>query len=209
MEMSLSHNKTRRASGFSLLEVVIAVFILAFGLLAVAGLMTQMSVSTNTSRSSGMEVLLASEKLEDLNARGLSDPFITPGGNLGADGSTQSVTYAGVSYVVPYSDVIQVSSGADASAGGDIIETTAWTDSGGNPQYTQTTHSPKGQATVTTTAGTAPTATGDMLIFHRRWLIEKDVPVSGVYRVTVWVQLQPALAAAGKPFQTSMVRPYK
>jgi prepilin-type N-terminal cleavage/methylation domain-containing protein len=199
----------RRASGFTLVEVVVAVFILAFGLLAVAGLMTQMSVSTNTSRSSGMEVLLASEKLEDLNARGLSDPYITPGGNLGADGTTQSVTYSGVTYVVPYSDSIQVSSGADSSASGDIVETTAWTDSGGNPQYTQTTHSPKGQATVVTTAGTAPTPTADMLVFHRRWLIEKDAPVVGVYRITVWVQLQPAFGSAGLPFQTSMVRPYK
>src|SRR5258708_18215015 len=105
--MSLSH-KMRRASGFTLVEVVVAVFILAFGLLAVAGLMTQMSVSTNTSRSSGMEVLLASEKLEDLNAPGLSDPYITPGGNLGADRSTHAVTYTGLSSRVPHSDIIPI-----------------------------------------------------------------------------------------------------
>src|ERR1700681_540411 len=101
MEMSQSHHKIHRSKGFSLAEVLIAIFILTFGLLAVAGLMSQMTVSTNTSRSSGMEVLLASEKLEDLNQYGVHgtlDSHITPGGSLTTD-------------TTGYYDTIQVSSG--------------------------------------------------------------------------------------------------
>jgi hypothetical protein len=198
MEMSQSHHKIHRSKGFSLAEVLIAIFILTFGLLAVAGLMSQMTVSTNTSRSSGMEVLLASEKLEDLNQYGVHgtlDSHITPGGSL-----TTNTT--------GYYDTIQVSSGQDSSSVGDIVETTIGT-SGGSANYTQVKHSPNGSISVATTTGTPPTATSDMMIFDRRWLIEQDAPVTGVYRVTVWVQLQPGVGAAAQPFQTSMVRPYK
>src|ERR1700680_4545330 len=149
MEMSQSHHKIRGNSGFSVLEVLIAIVILTFGLLAVAGLMSQMSVSTNTSRSSGMEVLLASEKVEDLNQYGVNgtlDSHITPGGSLIAD-------------TAGYYDQIQVSSGQDASSAGDIVETTIG-NSGGTANYTQIQHSPNGAISVTTTSGAPPAATG-------------------------------------------------
>jgi prepilin-type N-terminal cleavage/methylation domain-containing protein len=196
MEMSRS-TKVNRQSGFSLLEVIVAVFVLAFGLLAVAGLMTQASVGTNNSRSSGLEVILASEKLEDLNQLGVKslDPRLTPGGHLNNDD-------------IGYSDSVQISSGLDASTAGDIVETTIVT-TGASPTYTQISHSPNGTASYVTNAGTPPAPTPDMLVFDRRWMIEQDAPVAGVLRITVWVRLQPAYGAAGLPFQTSSVRPYK
>jgi len=213
METLLSR-KTNRQSGFTLLEVVIAISVLTFGLLAVAGLMSQLSLNTGASRVSGMEVLLASERLEDLNARGLSDPNITPGGSLTADGVSQSVTYAGSTVIVPYSDTIDVSTGSDTSSNGDIIETVVGKDSIGNADYTITDHSPAGQASsVLVDPGTPPAATSATMVFHRRWLIEKDLPVVGVYRMTVWVQLEPVVGqlsgAMAVPFQTSMERPYR
>jgi len=202
MEMSRS-TKASRQSGFTLLEVVIAVFVLAFGLLAVAGLMTQASVGTNTSRSSGLEVILASEKLEDLNQLGVNgtlDSRLNPGGSLTADTTTGTTSYF---------DTVQISSGLDASTAGDIIETTLST-SNGTQVYQQISHNPNGAASVTTNnTGAPPAATPDMLVFDRRWLIEKDAPVSGVLRITVWVRLQPAYGVAGLPFQTSSVSPYQ
>ncbi|HJX83568.1 MAG TPA: prepilin-type N-terminal cleavage/methylation domain-containing protein [Candidatus Angelobacter sp.] len=193
--MSLSH-KTGRARGFSLMEVMVAVFILAFGMLALAWSMNQLSTTTSQSRSSGVEVLLASEKLEDLNRYGASDPL------LAASPST-SLT----SDTAGYYDQIQISSGKDLNNAGDIIETTIGS-SGGTANYTQIKHSPNGAISVTTTTGTPPASTADMLVFDRRWLIEKDVPLAGVHRVTVWVQLQNAPnGASAVPFQTSMVRP--
>ena len=198
--MSRSTNASRQ-SGFSLLEVVVAVFVLAFGLLAVAGLMTQAAVGTNTSRSSGLEVILASEKLEDLNQLGVKAPDqrLNPGGDLTQDD-------------IGYSDSVQISSGLgpapNASTTGDIVETTVVT-TGASPTYTQISHSPNGTASYVTNAGTPPAPTADMLVFDRRWLIEKDAPVTGVLRITVWVRLQPAYGAAGLPFQTSSVRPYQ
>jgi hypothetical protein len=54
-------------SGFAMVEVMFAVFILAFGLLALAALLAQLFGNTTQSRYLGTEVMLASEKLEDLN----------------------------------------------------------------------------------------------------------------------------------------------
>jgi hypothetical protein len=42
--------------------------------------------------------------------------------------------------------------------------------------------------------------------FKRRWVIEKDMPVAGVRRITVAVSL-PSTAGPPVNFQMSMVRP--
>jgi prepilin-type N-terminal cleavage/methylation domain-containing protein len=63
----MSIPEKRKQKGFALIEVMIAIFILAFGLLALAALLSQLSGSTTQSRYLGSEVMLASEKLEDLN----------------------------------------------------------------------------------------------------------------------------------------------
>ncbi len=54
-------------SGFAMIEVMFAITILAVGLLGLAALLAQLSGSTTQSRYLGSEVMLASEKLEDLN----------------------------------------------------------------------------------------------------------------------------------------------
>ena len=97
MEMSKSHPKTRRQDGFALIEVMIAIVILAVGLLGLAALMAQLTGTTSNSRYMGTQVMLASEKLEDLNRLQPGDAGLAPGGNLLAD-------------VANYSDQIQVSS---------------------------------------------------------------------------------------------------
>jgi type IV pilus assembly protein PilV len=97
MEMSKSHRKTRKEDGFALVEVMIAILILAIGLLGLAALMAQLTGTTGTSRYMGTEVMLASEKLEDLNRLQPGDAALAPGGNLASD-------------VANYSDQIQVSS---------------------------------------------------------------------------------------------------
>lgn len=53
--------------GFALIEVMFAIMILAFGLLGLAALLAQLTGTTTQSRYLGAEVMLASEKLEDLN----------------------------------------------------------------------------------------------------------------------------------------------
>jgi prepilin-type N-terminal cleavage/methylation domain-containing protein len=91
MEASMSIPKKRKQSGFALIEVMIAISILAFGLLALAALLAQLFGNTTQSRYLGSEVMLASEKLEDLNQLDYktyklggtaATPLLAPGGSL-------------------------------------------------------------------------------------------------------------------------------
>ncbi len=56
-------NRKKRMQGFALIEVVIAITILAVGLLGLAALLAQLTGTTTQSRYLGTEVMLASEKL--------------------------------------------------------------------------------------------------------------------------------------------------
>jgi prepilin-type N-terminal cleavage/methylation domain-containing protein len=196
--------KKQRECGFTLIEVMMAIAVMGFGLLAVAALMSQMSVSTNSSRYMGQEAMLASEKLEDLNHYPSSDtrvcapPAAPPCGSLTAD-------------VPGYFDQIQVSTGSDSSGGSDISETNTFTDASGNPQYTRVAHNPNGTVTSgstnAATGATPPAPTADMQIYDRRWIVEPGVPINGVRRITVLVRLAKASSAGQQSFQMSMVRP--
>jgi prepilin-type N-terminal cleavage/methylation domain-containing protein len=183
MEMSMSNiRKIGHARGFTLIEVLIAITVLAAGLLAVAATLTKLNGSTTTSRYLGTEVMLASEKLENLNqlsvAGGIIDPALAAGGGLGPGNDVGPVLVSGTN--VWYFDNVQVS-----STNGQIVD---------NPD------DPTGVA--------VPPPTPDMMIFHRQWIIETDVPVIGVRRITVLVTPQTGTTTEqGATFQTSMVRP--
>jgi len=90
MEISKLHRKANREEGFALLEVMIAIVILAVGLLGLAALMAQLTGTTGNSRYMGTEVMLASEKLEDLNRLQIGDAGLAAGGNLAADAANHS-----------------------------------------------------------------------------------------------------------------------
>lgn len=81
--MDQLRRRTRRASGFALIETIIAIAILAVGLLGVAALLARMSGTSVDSRYMGTEVMLASEKLEDLDR--VANGVLVPGGGLTAN----------------------------------------------------------------------------------------------------------------------------
>jgi len=86
--------------GFALIEVMFAIVILAVGLLGLAALLAQLSGSTTQSRYLGSEVMLASEKLEDLNQldyNAYKTTSLAAGGSLVANNAN-------------YSDQVQISS---------------------------------------------------------------------------------------------------
>ncbi|HEY3769310.1 MAG TPA: prepilin-type N-terminal cleavage/methylation domain-containing protein [Candidatus Angelobacter sp.] len=97
MEISKLHRKAKSEEGFALIEVMMAIVILAIGLLGLAALMAQLTGTTGSSRYMGTEVMLASEKLEDLNRLQIGDPALAVGGHLNSDD-------------LGYSDQVQVSS---------------------------------------------------------------------------------------------------
>src|SRR5882724_8343645 len=80
METSMSHRKAGREDGFALIEVLISIVILAVGLLGLAALMASLTGTTTQSRYLGTEVMLASEKLEDLNQLPIN--LLVVGGNV-------------------------------------------------------------------------------------------------------------------------------
>jgi protease II len=98
---------------------------------------------------------------------------------------------------------VQISSGA-----GSIEEVTQGLNSAGVATYTTITHKPDGTVlSVNTPSTTAPTQTSDMLLFSRRWTIEKDQPVNNVMRITVRVTLLNGTRNQTTSFQSSIVRP--
>src|SRR5205807_6951172 len=117
MGMSMSYKthsplRGRNQRGFSLAEVLVAMTIMAIGLLGAAALMSNMSVSANDSRYMSIEALLASEKLEDLNRYQSSDDHISVTAGASSGSLTADLTALVGATQVDYFDTVQISSGA-------------------------------------------------------------------------------------------------
>lgn len=196
MAASRFSRKLQGQAGFTLIETMVAVVVLTIGLVAMAALMTDMMKNTSRSRYMSEAAILASEKLEDLNKYPASDPEVAVlgavAGSLGGDASNGGVNY--------FDDV------SIGTASGGITETISGDNGAGGTTYTTVVHSPDGTIT-STTAAAAPAIAPTTLIFHRRWLIEKDTPVIGVRRVTVLVTLTNPPLTRNLSFQMSTVRP--
>lgn len=205
METSKSRRKTGQQAGFALIETLVAIVILAIGLLGAAALLAQLTGNSSTSRYMSTEALLASEKLDDLNKLPDTDSAIAiPAGNsvgsLTADTTGNVTAPDGTVQTIDYFDTVAISSG-----NGSIVETVSGKDAAGNNVFTTTTHAPDGTV-ISTQSNTPPAGAGDTLLFNRRWIIEHNVPglPPESRRITVVVQL-PAVTGAVN-FQTSMVR---
>jgi prepilin-type N-terminal cleavage/methylation domain-containing protein len=192
----MSHLSLRRARGFTLIETMVAITILSIGLLSMAALLARTTAMSNTSRYMSTQSLLASEKLDDLNRLSASDPDIAVPNGVSVGSLTANVSQNGIDYF----DQIQISNG-----NGGMTETSTSTNAAGATVYDTTTHSPNGQVTQVTNSPTPPAVTASTVTFTRRWVIEQDVPIPGVRRITVLVTVQTSPPAA--PFQMSMVRP--
>jgi prepilin-type N-terminal cleavage/methylation domain-containing protein len=203
--------------GFTLTEVMVALFVLAVGLTSVAALLASSVKSTSATEYMTQAATLASEKLEDLNrfpstGPGGGDPNIcvptgsTTAGSITTDTSA-SVTCNNPSAVnVDYFDEVFFSPTA-----GSISETISGLDVNGNVIYTTTAQQPNGTVTVTTSNSRAALIAGS-IYFKRRWVIELNPTINGsafngVRRVTVYVFLENASIAPNVSFQMSLVRP--
>jgi Tfp pilus assembly protein PilV len=99
MEKSMSPRKLRRASGFTLVETMVAILVLTIGLFSVAALMSSTLNMGAHARYMSTAALLGSEKLEDLSRLPNTDAALAPG---------------------TFTDSVQISSN-----NGNIVETTS------------------------------------------------------------------------------------
>jgi prepilin-type N-terminal cleavage/methylation domain-containing protein len=186
---TLQFSKRRSRTGFSVLEVLIAITVLAIGLSAMASLVAQSLSGTERARFMGLATMLASEKLEDLNRWPGADQHVATGGSLTIDTTVGTVKY--------YDDI------GLSNTTGQVSETVAVT--GG---YSTVIHKSTGEV-IPNSNTAAPAGTGTVA-FHRRWLIEgspvvNSVTLTGSRRVTVFVSLNSARPVIN--FQMSLVRP--
>jgi prepilin-type N-terminal cleavage/methylation domain-containing protein len=179
----MSRRKLTSNSGFSLIEVMVAIVVLTVGLVGTAALMSTTVNSTARSHLMSTAALLASEKLEDLGRFDKIDTPVQPGGSLTAD-------------TAGYFDNVQIS--VDNGA---INETT--TTNGVSTTYVQT---PTNGMVVTPNAALPPPSS-DTLTFDRRWLIVNNSPTAGVRTVTVLVTATTQTIRPQVTFQMSSVRP--
>jgi Tfp pilus assembly protein PilV len=184
-------SKSRRTSGFSLLEVVVAIGILTTGLAAMAALASQSLRGTTQARYMALSTTLCSEKLEDLNRWTSVDPHVAAGGSLTTDATVGTLNY--------YDDIDL------SNTTGQVSETMAL--SGGN--YSSVIHRATGE--VVSNSNTAAPSSGS-IAFHRRWKIEADPSVNGITltgsrRVTVIVTGQSMGTGPTNSFQLSAIRP--
>lgn len=183
-------------SGFSILEVLIAITVLAVGLSAMALLASQTLSGTERARFMALATTLASEKLEDLSRYPATTPAVaalTPGGSLTADTPVSGINY--------YDDVDL------SNTNGQVAESYAVT--GG---YSTIVHQATGEVDVNPSSSTPVSTSTGTQTYHRRWLIEASPTVGGITltgsrRITVVVTLTNQSFSPPISYQMSMVRP--
>jgi prepilin-type N-terminal cleavage/methylation domain-containing protein len=253
----LVRKRTTKPDGFTLIEVLVSITILAIGMMASALLMSNAYKFSVRSRYVAEAAQLASEKLEDLNrfpavnavvsSATVIEPdehiFVPSGANYcgitgescvgsiaaaltctspghctqNAAASALSITAAEAGAggtqalgtgTISYGDAVYISStnnsGSNCSAANGSLQETFQTGSGASLTYTTLTFSPCGTIPVASTS-TSPPAGAET--FDRRWMIEQDIPVAGVRRITVLVTLIDQTVQPSVTFQMSMVRP--
>lgn len=203
-------NKRDPASGFTLVEVLVSIAVLAIGLLGVAALISSTLATGTQARYMNIANVLASEKLDNLNKwpsyenNGViaSDGNIQPGGSL----TGPPTCAAGDTYC----DQVTLSetSGANYVTQTQVVNGTAVT--------TTVVHTSAGCVDTPANCG-VPNPAGGGTTFTRRWLITLDptitsaagspTTVTGARRITVVVSLVNQSSQFPVMFQMSMVRP--
>lgn len=79
------HVRRRTEAGFTLIEALVALVVLSFGLIAITNLMLVAASSNTVANQSTAAASIASQQMEDLKALRFTDPQLNEGGSLEDD----------------------------------------------------------------------------------------------------------------------------
>jgi type IV pilus assembly protein PilV len=214
MSQRLTISRSARPKGFTLVETVVALAVLAIGLTGVAAMIGNTLRSGTRARYMNVANVLASEKLDNLNqwpstevnGTVVADANVAPGGSLNGP-----VVCANTDQ---YCDMVTV----NEASGADYETQTAMVPNGAGGYTAQTTtivHTSSGCVDTPANCGVGAPPTGGST-FTRRWLITWNPTIltsggtataAGVRQITVVVTLNDATFSPPVSFQMSMVRP--
>lgn len=174
-----------RERAFSVLELMVALFVLLFGFISMAQLIATSIVVNRYSYRLTSLTQLAAEKVEELRARSLSDPSFDVAGNpvfpsetrasvgsIGADQTQTLLDASGTSHTVSFFDTVYVNHRT-----GSITRTAGPDDTN---QYQSDVRSLSG-----TTSSSSSSSSPTDVSYRRRWMIEGNQPIPGAIRITV------------------------
>ena len=215
-----------RARGFTLLEVIIAMAILAIGVSAMAALVAVTLTRGRQSKYINIASTLASEKLEDLNRwdRNAQQVCVQSGDAFEGSLTTQVTSTISCNGEtagnINYSDQVSIdvasgtSSAGCGNGGTGCFAETVSSVNGGVTSYYTTYHSPAGTIPSNPDGSSNPVSTTSApanMTFNRYWMIEASpivagAALTGTRRITVRVVLNDASVQPPVSIQMSLVR---
>ncbi len=212
--MSQPRQFTKRkesSEGFTLIEVLVSLIVLAIGLLGVAALISSTVQMGTRARYMSMANVLASEKLDSLDqwpSKEISGGAVQVDDNIAPGGALSTTPCASGDQ---YCDMVTV----NEASGADYETQTVMVD--GSPTQETIVHTNTGCVDTPANCGVPNAPAGGGATFTRRWLITWDPNITGpgggpigavgVRRITVLVTLNDGTFNPPLTFQMSTVRP--
>ena len=120
--------------GFALLEALVSMLVLSFGMLAVAGFQTTLSLNSDVAKQRTEATRLAQQKMEQLRA---FDSLTAYGTNMVSSSSSSPVTQETITTNTSFIRSWGITSANTIDTGRSVVVTVAWTDRAGATQQVQ------------------------------------------------------------------------
>lgn len=126
-------NYKRPQHGFALLEALVAMLVLSFGMLSVAGFQTTLSLNSDVAKQRTEATRLAQQKIEQLRT---FDTLTTYGTNM-VSSTVTPVTQETITTNTSFTRSWGITSANTVDTGRSVVVTVAWTDRAGKAQQVQ------------------------------------------------------------------------
>lgn len=124
----------RTQKGFTLIEALVALLVMSFGMLAVAGFQINLSLSSDVAKQRTEATRLAQEKMEELRT---FDNLTSYASNMVSSTSGTEDTITSSTSNTSYLRRWAITTAATPDTGRSVFVTVAWTDRAGNPEQVQ------------------------------------------------------------------------